>query len=498
MITPLHSVEHAAQWLLERGCRRLHSDSRRVSDGDGFIAWSGARHDARDYVIAALDQGGQAALVDITVQAPTSGRHWPVGVIGGLDDLKHRSGTVASAFYDHPSHALDVIAVTGTNGKTSTTWWLAQALSHAQRTCGLIGTLGVGMSGQLSNTGLTTPQAVELQTALSDMVKAGATACAAEASSIGLAEGRLNGTRITVAVLTNFTQDHLDYHRNMEAYWQAKRALFDWPGLRAAVINTDDPQGLRLASELTGRMDVWTLSRQSAARLSARDITTLPTGTQFTVVEQGDDTRHTLATSLMGDYNVTNVLGVIASMRALGVPLAQAIESCRTLTPVPGRLHTVGGDVAQPLVLVDYAHTPDALTQVLAALRPVAAARQGRLWCVVGCGGDRDASKRAPMAAAAEAGADQLVLTSDNPRSEDPNAILEAMMVGLQQPARAVCVDRAHAIALAVDQADAEDVVLIAGKGHEDYQEIQGQRLPFNDHDIALAALHARVSGGAA
>jgi UDP-N-acetylmuramyl-tripeptide synthetase len=498
VITPLHSAEQAALWLHERGCVALHSDSRHVRQGDGFIAWSGAHHDARQYVITALDQGANAAVID-SAELPTAlSVHWPAQLVGALDQLKHHCGEVASAFYGHPSKAIPIVAVTGTNGKTSTTWWLAQAMSLTQRTCGLVGTLGVGMIGQLSNTGLTTPQAVELQAALADMVQQGASACAMEASSIGLAESRLQGTHISVAVFTNFTQDHLDYHGDMARYWEAKRALFTWAGLRSVVINIDDAKGAALACELNETLDIWTVSRERTARLWARSITSLAQGTAIEIVEQADAQVYTTNTPLIGHYNVSNLLCVLASMRALGVPLAQAIEACESLTPVPGRLQTVGHDSKQPLVLVDYAHTPDALTQVLGALQPIARARQGQLWCVVGCGGDRDASKRAPMAAAAESGANVLVLTSDNPRSEDPNVILEAMMVGLRAPAHAVCADRAQAIALVVAQAQVQDVILIAGKGHEDYQEILGQRLPFNDHDVALAALHARSAGGMA
>ena len=498
MISPMHSIEQAAQWLHDRGCQHLHTDSRQVRAGDGFIAWHGAHQDARQYVITALDQGAHAALIEGNALPTSLSVHWPAEVVATLTDLKLRSGEVASAFYGHPSHQLDVIAVTGTNGKTSTTWWLAQALNQAQRACGIVGTLGVGMADHLSQTGLTTPQAVELQTALATMVGQGAQACAIEASSIGLSEGRLQGVRVGVAVFTNFTQDHLDYHHDMAQYWQAKRSLFDSTDLRAAVINVDDSHGVQLASELIDQLPVWTISRQSPARVWAKHITSLADGTHVDIAEQGDAHVYTITTPLVGDYNVSNLLCVLASLRALGLNMAEAIAACAALSPVPGRLQRVGQDARQPLVVVDYAHTPDALTQVLGALHPVAEARQGQLWCVVGCGGDRDPSKRAPMAAAAESGAHRLVLTSDNPRSETPDAILEAMMIGLSRPAHAVCVDRAQAIALVVAQAQPQDVVLIAGKGHEDYQEINGQRLPFNDHDVALAALHLRNTEGQA
>jgi UDP-N-acetylmuramoyl-L-alanyl-D-glutamate--2,6-diaminopimelate ligase len=310
----------------------------------------------------------------------------------------------------------------------------------------------------------------------------------------------LDGTRICVAVFTNFTQDHLDYHGDMANYWTAKAALFAWPGLQAAVINIDDGQGALLAQQLQkGSLDVWTCSRRGAARLQAR---ALPSGQglAFEVIE--GNTVQTLHTGLIGEYNMDNLLGVIGSLRALGFDLAQAVQACAQLTAVPGRMQRVlldlpgaQPDVTSPLVVVDYAHTPDAITQALAALRSQATLRGGRLWCVLGCGGDRDASKRPLMAAAAEAGADQVVLTSDNPRSESPEAIVAAMVQGLSRQASArIQLDRARAIDEAVAQAAAQDVVLVAGKGHESEQEIMGVRHPFSDVAQARRALQQRAA----
>ena len=368
-----------------------------------------------------------------------------------------------------------------------------------QQACGLVGTLGVGQLPDLVSTGMTTPDPVLLQRHFRQFADDGVTHCAIEASSIGLAEHRLDGTHIRVAVFTNFTQDHLDYHGDMAQYWSAKAALFAWPGLQSAVISIDDAQGALLAQQLQGGpLDIWTCSRHGAARLEARALPSAQ-GLAFEVIE--GQTVQTLHTCLIGDYNIDNLLGVIGSLRALGFDLAQAVQACAQLTAVPGRMERVSlelpraqADLPQPLVVVDYAHTPDAITQALAALRSQALLRGGRLWCVLGCGGDRDASKRPLMAAAAEAGADQVLLTSDNPRSESPEAIVAAMVQGLRRPQSVqIQLDRALAIDEALAQAAAQDVVLVAGKGHESEQEILGVRHPFSDVAQARMALQRRA-----
>jgi UDP-N-acetylmuramoyl-L-alanyl-D-glutamate--2,6-diaminopimelate ligase len=369
----------------------------------------------------------------------------------------------------------------------------------------VVGTLGMGQPGTpLVPTGLTTPDPVMLQQQLRAFVDQGLKACAIEASSIGLVEGRLNGTQVRVAVFTNFTQDHLDFHGSMDAYWDAKAALFGWPGLAAAVVNTDDARGARLADQLAGReLDLWTVGIESSARLNAVNVGFTHAGMAFDVVErdgQGAELdRHSLQVLLVGRYNVSNLLCVLASARALGVSLQQAVKACGALTPVPGRMEQAEAATAdQPLVLVDYAHTPDALEKALQALQPLVAQRGGALWVVVGCGGDRDAGKRPLMAAVAEREAARAVLTSDNPRSEDPIHILGQMVAGLSQPGSALVEpERAAAIALAVARAQAADVVLIAGKGHEDYQDIQGVKTPFSDLVHARQALAARAAQGA-
>ena len=497
----LHSATQAVSWLRSRVTGELRTDSRLVQQGDAFIAWPGAASDGRRYLGQALAQGASACLMEAQGHAP-----W----VSALDDatsddklacmpeLKAQTGGLADAYYGHPSQALQVLAVTGTNGKTSTAWWLAQALSSPEvsQPCGLIGTLGVGRLPALVSTGMTTPDPVLMQQQFRAMADTGLTHCAIEASSIGLAEHRLGGTQIRVAVFTNFTQDHLDYHGDMDRYWSAKSALFSWPGLQAAVINIDDAQGERLARQLQGgSLALWTCSRRGPARLQARALPSAD-GLSFDVIEDGQV--QTLRTGLIGDYNIDNLLGVMGCLRALGVDLATAVMACAHLTPVPGRMQRVQAEAADqdlPLVVVDYAHTPDAVAHALAALRPQTALRGGRLWCLLGCGGDRDAHKRPLMAAAAEAAADRVVLTSDNPRSESPQAIVAAMVTGLQRPHQVrVQLDRALAISEVVSQAQARDVVLLAGKGHESEQEIMGVRHPFSDLDQARMALQQRAA----
>jgi UDP-N-acetylmuramyl-tripeptide synthetase len=483
----LHSPEQAADWLRARVRGTLHCDSRKVGAGDGFVAWPGAATDGRRFVHAALAQGATACLVE---REGAGAFNFESDAIASYANLKPATGPIAAEYYGHPTRELDVVAVTGTNGKTSTAWWLAQALSHAGQPCGVIGTLGVGRPPQVEHTGLTTPDPVLLQRQFRSFVDQGLKACAIEASSIGIVERRMDGMRARVAMFTNFTQDHLDYHGSMEAYWQAKAELFRWPGLQAAVLNVDDEKGAQLADQLQG-LDVWTVSCGRPARLRALDIGYGHEGLRFTVAE--GDSLHVLGTSLVGQYNVSNLMGVIGALRAMGVPLAQAVEACRSLLPVPGRMERIHLP-GKPVVAVDYAHTPDALDKALQALKPLAQQRGGKLWCVFGCGGDRDPVKRPLMAAVAEKNADHVVVTSDNPRTEKPEAIICQILLGLShRDVVEVQADRARAIAETVLSAQPQDVILVAGKGHEDYQEIGGVKHPFSDQDHARRALEARA-----
>ena len=496
MTTQLHTPEQAAGWLRARVTGSLRTDSRNVRAGDGFIAWPGAATDGRKYVGAALDAGAKACLVEQEGASAYGFEDERIAVYAGL---KAATGPVAAAYFGEASRQLQVLAVTGTNGKTSTAWWLAQALSRLGRRCGVVGTLGIGEPDAMVSNGLTTPDPVLLQQALRQFVDEGFAACALEASSIGIVERRLDATFIRVAIFTNFTQDHLDYHGSMEAYWDAKRTLFGWPGLQAAVINVDDARGMALSESLAGGdLAVWTFSCTRPARLQACDIDHGAGALSFEVVE--GEQRSRISTQLVGQYNVSNLLGVLASLRALGIPLADAAAACKDLLPVPGRTETLAVP-GRPMVVIDYAHTPDALEKVLMALRPTALARGGQLWCVFGCGGDRDATKRPLMAAVAEKNADQVVVTSDNPRHENPLAIICQVLLGLShRDAVHVQADRGAAIAHALQLARPEDVVLLAGKGHESYQEIQGQRLAFSDREHAQALLDtptaAQLAGG--
>ena len=519
----LHSPAQAAQWLRQHVTGALRTDSRAVQPGDAFIAWPGAATDGRAYVASAFSQGATACLVEAQDCEPWQAK-WqestqqPTAQLATYTGLKADTGWIADAYYEQPSQSLKVLAVTGTNGKTSSTWWLAQALNalgfvnnNVPARCAIVGTLGVGEPPHLVSTGMTTPDPVLLQAQFRQFVTSGVTHCAIEASSIGIAEQRLAGTHIELAIFTNFTQDHLDYHGSMQAYWSAKEALFAWPSLKAAVVNVDDAQGAALAKQLIQResqrdaqssqsnaqasLDVWTCSRQGqAARLQARQLKRNFSGLAFEVVE--GDQALPLQTHLMGDYNVDNLLGVIAALRALSVSLPQAVQICEQLTSVPGRMEKVKGveGASLPLAVVDYAHTPDAVVQTLSALKPVTQSLNSKLWCILGCGGDRDVSKRPLMAAAAESLADHLVLTSDNPRSEAPESIAQDMVKGLVSPHQvSVELDRAKAIQHVILNAGAHDVILIAGKGHEATQEIAGVKYPFDDREHAQAALVQRA-----
>ncbi|MEP7057876.1 MAG: UDP-N-acetylmuramoyl-L-alanyl-D-glutamate--2,6-diaminopimelate ligase [Caldimonas sp.] len=494
----LVSVDDAAAWLTSRGATSLATDSRRLRTGDAFVAWAGNAHDARDYVRPALGAGAPASLVD---SDGVDSFGFDDARIAAFDGLKPAAGPIASRFLGAPSERLRVVACTGTNGKTSTAWWIAQALGRLGQRCGIVGTLGIGeppvdahpQAASLASDGMTTPDPVALQRALHDFVDAGFAAAAIEASSIGIAEHRLAGTKIDIALFTNFTQDHLDYHGDMGTYWLAKARLFEWPGLRVAVVNIDDLQGLELAEQLgTSALDLWTCACSRDARLRASAIRHGVGGLSFEVEEGGD--RAEVRTALVGRYNVSNLLGVIGVLRACGYALADAAAACAALTPVPGRMQPVGSGAAGPQVVVDYAHTPDALDKALAALRPFADERGGKLWCVFGCGGNRDAAKRPLMGAIACRLADRVVVTSDNPRHEPPDFIISQILAGVVGHDEIDVIEfRADAVRHAVVDADVRDVILVAGKGHEDYQDVAGVKHPYSDVAAVEAALQQRM-----
>lgn len=466
-------------------------DSRTVTRGDVFLAYPGAAQDGRGHIAGAIAAGAVAVLWE------RAGFEWNEGwAVPGLpvDGLRPLAGYLADEVYGRPSEKLWVMGVTGTNGKTSCSHWLAQACSACGARTAVIGTLGTGFPGALVPGLNTTPDAVAVQRSLGRLLDAGAQGVAMEVSSIGLDQDRVNGVRFGVALYTNLSRDHLEYHGDMESYAKAKQRLFFAPGLKYAVLNMDDVQGLSIARMLAGG----TVSRVGyscfegmAARsgleqfVEAQDVSVSARGIAFTAKSSWGEAR--IESPLLGRFSVSNLLGVLASMLASGVPFAQASQELARLVSVPGRLERIGGGT-RPLVVVDYAHSPDALDKVAQALKDVAAAGNGRLVVVFGCGGDRDRGKRPLMGAVAARYADRLIVTSDNPRGEDPEAIIADIVTGIEVAYEAI-VDRREAIAAAVGTAHAGDVVLLAGKGHEPYQEIKGRKQPFSDSLEAQSAL---------
>jgi UDP-N-acetylmuramoyl-L-alanyl-D-glutamate--2,6-diaminopimelate ligase len=463
----------------------LALDSRKVRPGDVFLALPGAHTDGRAFIADAVANGAAAVLYEpqgfeaAVSPAPTF----------ALPNLVTHAGEIAHLVYGRPSEQLWLCGVTGTNGKTSVTQWIAQAMSSFDCKCGVIGTLGNGFPPNFDESPNTTPDAVTLHATLARFVREGAVACAMEVSSIGLDQGRTNGAHFDVAVLTNLTRDHLEYHGTMEAYAAAKEKLFDMAD--CAVLNLDDPFGRHLAAKLRGKVRTigYTLEGKSGTDsvLHAEHFSESGAGIAFSL--DGIP----FAAPVVGRFNASNLLAVTGALLAGDESLEDIAAALRHIAPPAGRMQTIGGMAGrdEPLVVVDYAHTPDALEKVLATLRATAASRGGRLVCLFGCGGDRDPGKRPLMGEVAERCADVVVLTSDNPRSEEPQAIIDAIRAGMRtQPAMET--DRARAIAAAVAAADARDVVLIAGKGHEPYQEVAGVRLPFSDLSAAKSALAER------
>ena len=473
----------------------LTADSRAVKRGSVFVAYPGTARDGRAFIPEAIAHGAAAVLWEKTGFAWAN--EWRAPNLG-IENLRARISAIAGHVYGDPSAALWMAGVTGTNGKTSVSQWIAAACDALGRRSAVIGTLGNGLVGERAEARNTTPDPIVLQRLLADYLRRGARNVAMEVSSHGLDQERVAGIRYDVAVFTNLTRDHLDYHGTMEAYAAAKDRLFSARGLRQAVVNVDDERGARLASRLAGGpIDVITYGIVGArpgaprARLAASNVTLSEAGVRFHLASEWGEGE--VASRVLGAFNVANLLAVTGALIADGIAFADVVRAVSALEPVPGRLERVGGGEL-PLVVVDYAHTPDALEKALAALRNVldSAARggaRGRLICVFGCGGDRDAGKRPLMGEAAARLADHVVVTSDNPRGEDPNAIIAQVLAGIRgHPAEAI-EDRQVAIFSAVHRAAAGDVVLLAGKGHETYQEIAGNRHPFNDREVATAAL---------
>ena len=467
--------------------RRITSDSRRVEAGVAFAAYPGNVADGRQFVPDAIARGAAAVLWE--TRNFQWDPKWP-GPHLGVEGLQARLGYIADFIYGSPSKKMWMTGVTGTNGKTSCAQWIAQALDACGRRAAILGTLGNGLVGALAPARHTTPDVTVLHELLAQFHAAGARAVAMEVSSHGLDQGRVNGASFDVALFTNLTRDHLDYHKTMAAYGAAKAKLFTWPGLRTAVINADDAFGQSLVDAARAHgLRVLTYGF-GAADISATAISLDRNGiTLDLATPQG---KATLRSGMVGAFNAQNLLGVLGVLLASDIPLDDAVAAMTRLAAPPGRMQRLGGD-GKPLVVVDFAHTPDALEKVLTALRPTVTDGHA-LVCVFGCGGDRDPGKRPQMGAVAAALADRIVVTSDNPRSEDPNVIANAVVKGIRDAGHrrwSIENDRHVAIATAIQSANAGDVVLVAGKGHETYQERNGQRTPFSDAREALAALAA-------
>jgi UDP-N-acetylmuramoyl-L-alanyl-D-glutamate--2,6-diaminopimelate ligase len=472
---------------------RLVTDSRQVLPGDTFLAISGSRIDARKLIPQAVLAGANAVIWESNNFSwnPT----WQVPSLG-ISGLREKVGYIADCVYGHPSGRLCVAGFTGTNGKTSCSHWFSQAMSRLHKKTAVMGTLGSGFAGELEAAVNTTPDPVVLQKNLARFLRNGATHVAMEVSSHGLEQGRLNGTTLSVAVLTNLSRDHLDYHKSMDAYAESKAKLFFWPGLKCAVLNLDDVLGVELFQQLASKsvqIIGYSFRRDAVKGCAGRCSIVYGCilkadlhGMSLEIDYQGE--RLVLNIDLVGKFNAVNLLTVTAALLACGISFTEAVNALRQVKPIPGRMEKFGGG-EHPTVIVDYAHTPDALEKVLSTLLdmlPVTAdqmraRKTGRLFCVVGCGGERDRGKRELIGEVATRLADEVIFTSDNPRSEDPHKIIRDMIGARNNENLQVEINRELAIYQAISGALAGDIVVIAGKGHETYQEINGEKIPFSD-----------------
>jgi len=513
---------------------RLVTDSRAVRQGDTFVAYPGEKADGRQFIAQAIAQGANAVIYEKLVSGhPWEAQHfvwdaaWQIPNLA-VSDLRHKAGWIADAVYGAPSEKLWLVGITGTNGKTSTSHWIAHALNDAGKKCALIGTLGNGFVDGLQPGANTTPDAIRVHDLLAEYLRADAQATAMEVSSHALAQGRVNGARFDVALLTNLSRDHLDYHGDMESYAASKRKLLDWDQLKYAVLNLDDAFGAELAEELCSgfsppgmpppqsspggrggeREEQYSIPEiigyglsdaalQRAEHLGLRMVygnLAEMSGQGLRLGVHSSWGAAQINSALVGRFNAANLLGVLAVLLVSGIELDKAVQSLGRVQAVAGRMQRLGG-AGQPTVIVDYAHTPDALEKVLLALREVNESEGGRLICVFGCGGDRDRGKRAMMGMVAEKFSDHCIVTSDNPRSEDPQRIIDEILGGMAAGNHEIIVERAAAIGRAIGLAQQCDTVLLAGKGHEDYQEINGVKHPFSDVSVAQRALQKWPSG---
>ncbi len=458
-------------------------DSRAAAAGGAFLACRGIRSHGLQYLAAALARGVGAVIWEPADGMP--GPQLPDDVVGvRVPDLGAHLGPIADRFFGSPSRQVRIAGITGTNGKTTTAWLLAQALAASGRRAGYAGTLGFGPVNAIVPATHTTPDCVTLHRQLSDLHAAGVRLLGMEVSSHALAQDRIAGVRFDTAVFTNLTRDHLDYHQTMEAYGDAKARLFSLPGVEHRIINMGDAFGRRLVDRLSPAVAltaVWSGAGEYADAadrfVHARSVHPGASGLELSADSSWGSAR--LRSKLIGEFNAENLITVLAVLLAWDVPLAAAVAALEGVSAPAGRMETFRGGPNSPLAVVDYAHSPDALAKALSAVRQHC---RGRLWCVFGCGGDRDPGKRPIMGAIASQLADHIILTDDNPRTEDPQHIIDAILAGLApgQPRRVIR-DRARAIATALAQATSADIVLIAGKGHEDYQIYGTRSQPFSD-----------------
>lgn len=473
---------------LNKAISGLAQDSRQIKPGYAFLACQGQQIHGKQFIEVALQAGAVAIFLATDQSEPylestlktMTGEIIPVIAV---PQLEKQLGNLAAQFYGHPSHYLSLIGITGTNGKTSCSQFIATALQALAKPCGIIGTLGYGFPEHLAATTHTTPDAITVQRLLAELREQGAQAVSMEVSSHALEQVRVQASVFNTAVFTNLTRDHLDYHGDMAHYAAAKQKLFEQPHLKHAVINADDNFGLALLSSI--RPDIQALAYttqmtnpvlQTHTCVVASDIKFTGQGIQACVKTPWGVGM--LNTKLMGRFNLSNLLAVITTLGIFGFTLEKILACVNQLQSVAGRMELLGGG-SQPQTVIDYAHTPDALEQVLRALREHCS---GKLWCVFGCGGDRDRGKRPIMGRIAEQYADVVIVTSDNPRHEDQKAIIADILSGISVPAEAIVIpDRARAIEHVLQCAKPNDVVLIAGKGHETYQQIGDEKLPFSD-----------------
>ncbi len=468
----------------------IASDSRQLHNGFLFLAVQGMSSHGLDFVDQAAEAGVSAIAWDSATGREPVGLSIPSVAIEGLSG---KLGEIANRFYGRPSERLGVIGITGTNGKTTVAWMIAQATGILGEKCAYLGTLGYGLGDVQGVDGMTTPPAVELHGRLADFVDAGADYAAIEVSSHALSQGRVDGVRIDTAIFTNLTRDHLDYHADMREYFDSKARLFHECDPANRIVDLDTEYGMQLAADCGP--DVVTVSTNFDRAVNGRpyvfvrSVVATQQGSEITFDSSWGDGRFTLP--LPGDFNVANAAVVLALLLVKGAPVQNACDAMSQVQAPPGRMQRVA--LEGPAAFIDYAHTPMALESALRALRGHC---RGRLWCVFGCGGDRDAGKRPQMGEAAEHYGDRVVITTDNPRSEDAQLIIDDIVAGLAHPdAATVIEDRAAAIAWAIGQAAAADVVLVAGKGHENYQEVNGERLPFDDYAVAAQVLAAQEGG---